>query len=88
MGKYFSALERFEKERLVESVKPKLKKADYIALIKYDRMTGQLDLYDREIIEDIETPQRLLDNNLIFPDGKLSPAGLSLCNKHEYPKNR
>ena len=82
MGKFFDALERFEKERLVASAKPKLKKADYIALLKFDRVTGKLDLFDRNIIKDIETPQRLLDNNLIHPDGKLSPAGLNLCKKH------
>ena len=83
MGKFYKAFEKFEKERLVESVKQKLKKSDYIALLQYDRVTGKLDLFNREVIRDIETPQRLLDNNLVFPDGKLSPEGLSFCRKYE-----
>lgn len=83
MGKFYKAFERFEKERLMESVKQKLKKSDYIALLQYDRETGKLDLFNREVIRDIETPQRLLDNNLVFPDGKLSPAGLNFCRKYE-----
>ena len=82
MGKFFDALEKYEKERLRESVKQRLRKSDYVALLKYDRITGKLDLYNRDIIKDIETPQRLLDNNLVFPDGKLSAAGLSLCRKY------
>jgi hypothetical protein len=88
MGKFFNALEKFERERLVASVKPKLTKADYLALLKFDRVTGKLDLYDRDIVTDIETPQRLLDNNLIYPNGKLSPAGLSLCEKYRHRKVR
>ena len=83
MGKIFSALERFEKERHLESEKQRLRNADYMALLKYDRKTGKLDLFNREIIKDFETPQRLLDNNLVFPDGKLSPKGLRYCKKHE-----
>ena len=45
------------------------------ALLKYDRTSGKLDLFNPEIIKDPETPQRLLDNNLVFPNGKLSPEG-------------
>jgi hypothetical protein len=82
MGKFFKALEKFEKERLEASVKQRLRKSDYAALLNYDRVTGKLDLYNSDIIKDIETPQRLLDNNLIFPDGKLSPAGLRLCREY------
>jgi len=88
MGKFFNALERFEKERLIASVKQELRKSDYLALLKYDRVTGKLDLFNREIIKDFETPQRLLDNNLVFPDGRLSPTGLSYCQKHEKTENR
>lgn len=88
MGKFFNALERFEKERRMESVEQNLRKVDYIALLKYDRLTEKLDLFDRNIVVDLETPQRLLDNNLVYPDGKLSPEGLSLCKKHEHSKNR
>ncbi len=75
MGKLFDALEKFEKERLMRASVQKLRKADLNALLKYDRMIGKLDLFNPEIIKDPETPQRLLDNNLVFPDGKLSPKG-------------
>lgn len=86
MGKFFNALEKFEKERLGKAVNQRLRKSDYAALLNYDRVTGKLDLHNRDIIKDIETPQRLLDHNLVFPDGKLSPAGLSLCKKHDNSK--
>ena len=83
MGKFYKAFEKFEKERLMESAKQKLKKSDYIALLQYDRATGKLDLFNRDVIKDFETPQRLLDNNLVLPDGQLSPEGLSFCKKYE-----
>ena len=86
MGKIFDAFEKFEKERLVRTSVLKLRKVDLNALLKYDRRIGKLDLFNTEIIKDPETPQRLLDNNLVFPNGKLSPKGLVLCKK--YKKNK
>lgn len=86
MGKFFDVFEKYEKERLMRTSAQKLRKVDCIALLKYDRVTGKLDLFDPQIIKDFETPQRLLDNNLVLPDGMLSPKGLAFCKKHE--KNR
>ena len=86
MGKIFDAFEKFEKERLVRASVLKLRKVDLNALLKYDRRIGKLDLFNTEIIKDPDTPQRLLDNNLVFPNGKLSPKGLALCKK--YQKNK
>ena len=86
MGKIFDAFEKYEKERLMRTSVQKLKKADLNALLKYDRTIGALDLFNPEIIKDPETPQRLLDNNLVFPSGKLSPKGLSLCKKYQKRK--
>jgi hypothetical protein len=86
MGKFFDALEKFEKERLMGASVQKLRKTDLNALLKYNRMIGKLDLFNPEIIRDPETPQRLLDNNLVFPDGKLSPKGLTFCKKYEKNK--
>jgi hypothetical protein len=83
MGKYFNALEKFEKERLMQTSVLTLRKADLEALLKYDRMTGKLDFFNPEIIRDPESPQRLMDNNLVYSDGRLSPKGLDLCNKYE-----
>ena len=85
MGKFFDAFEKYEKERLMRASAQKLKKADINALLKYDRLSGKLDLFNPEIIKDPETPQRLLDNNLVLPDGLLSPKGLIFCKKY---KNR
>jgi len=86
MGKIFDAFEKYEKERLMRTSVQKLRKADLNALLKYDRTSGKLDLFDPEIIKDPETPQRLLDNNLVFSNGKLSPEGLSLCKKYQNNK--
>jgi hypothetical protein len=83
MGKFFDAFEKFEKERLMQASAQKLKKADWKALLKYDRASEKLDLFNLEIIKDPETPQRLLDNNLVLPDGKLSPKGLIYSKEHE-----
>ena len=86
MGKIFDVLEKFEKERLMRTSVPNLRQADLNALLKYDHSIGKLDLFNSEIIKDPETPQRLLDNNLVFPDGKLSPKGFMLCKKYEKNK--
>ena len=79
MGKFFNAFEKYEKERIINSAQPKLRQSDWVALLQYDRKTGKLDLFDRHIIKDIDTPQRLLDNNLISPDGKLTSKGFIYC---------
>ena len=86
MGKVFDALEKFEKERLMRESVQKLREGDLDALLKYDHMSGKIDLFNPEIIKDSETPQRLLDNNLVFPDGRLSPKGLIFCKKYENNK--
>jgi hypothetical protein len=83
MGKIFDAFEKYEKERLMRTSVQKLRKVDCIALLQYNRVTGQLDLFNPEIITDFETPQRLLDNNLVYPDGMLSPKGQAFCKKYE-----
>ena len=83
MGKIFDVLEKFEKERLMQTSVLKIMKADLNALLKYDRSIEKLDLFNPKIIKDHKTPQRLLDNNLVFPDGKLTPKGLLLCKKYE-----
>ena len=79
MGKFFNAFEKYEKERIIKSAQAKLRQSDCVALLQYDRKTGKLDLFDRHIIKDIDTPQRLLDNNLISPDGKLTSKGFIYC---------
>ena len=86
MGKIFDAFEKYEKERLMRTSVQRLRQADLNALLKYDRTIGKLDLFNPEIIKDPETPQRLLDNHLVFPNGKLSPKGFSLCKKFQKRK--
>ena len=88
MGKIFNAFEKYEKERLVRTSAQKLRRADVNALLKYDRTSGKLDLFNPEIIKDPETPQRLLDNNLVFPNGKLSPEGFRYVKNIERTKDR
>ena len=63
-----------------------LNQVDYEALVNYDQFTGHLVQQDRQngdidgaAIERLRkdgTVQRLLDNELIYPGGKLTPRGM------------
>ena len=56
-----------------------LRKTDWQALMKHDRYTGKLDLKSKEIIKDPKSVKRLLDANMIFSDGKLTPEAKRKC---------
>ena len=57
----------------------KLRKTDWQALMKHDRYTGKLDLKSKEFIKDPKSVKRLLDANMIFSDGKLTPEAKKKC---------
>ena len=59
MGKIFNALEKSEKERLIKSEMHRLKKADYMALLKYDRATGKLSDEDYERLHESLTARAI-----------------------------
>jgi exopolysaccharide/PEP-CTERM locus tyrosine autokinase len=48
-------------------------------LLKYDKDTGNLDDNSLEIIRDQGVLQRLLKAKMIYPGGKLTPAGIETC---------
>jgi exopolysaccharide/PEP-CTERM locus tyrosine autokinase len=70
-----------------------LTQSDYDALVNYDRETGHLVKYDRnngqvdgrsiDLLREQGTIQRLLDNELIYPGGKLTHRGLDEANRLE-----
>jgi len=63
-------------------VREKLKPTDWDVLMQYDRLTKKLDVKD----QDAGTVRRLLDNDMIFEDGTLTPQALQLCKELEPEK--
>ena len=98
MGKISDALDKFSRERREESQQPQLARMplsqlDYDALVNFDRETGHLVKYDRnngqvdghriDLLKSQGTIQRLLDNELIYPGGKLTHRGLEEASRLE-----
>ena len=77
MGKFFDAFEKYNKDNIMERASQTLRDQDWQALLRYNRDTGRLNIFDRRIVTDMETPQRLLENELIHPDGRLTDKGLT-----------
>ena len=65
-------------DKAVESPEP-LNKADMDALLQHDPETRKLDISSPLIIKDPAIVKRLLENNMIEPDGKLTPQALVRC---------
>jgi capsular exopolysaccharide synthesis family protein len=85
MGKIFNALEKYNKERkdFVESAEP-LQQQDLDALLQFNHRTGRLNLSSRSIIKDPEIVRRLVANQLIFDDGRITAAGEKKCEELTY----
>lgn len=98
MGKISEALDKFSRERRDSAQPPQLARMpltqpDYDALVNYDRETGHLVKYDRsngqvdgrsiDLLREQGTIQRLLDNELIYPGGKLTHRGLDEASRLE-----
>jgi hypothetical protein len=56
-----------------------LSKADMDALLQHDPETRKLDMSSHLILNDPALVKRLLENNMIEPDGKLTPQALVRC---------
>ena len=56
-----------------------LSKADMEALLRHDPATRKLDMGSPFILKDPALVKRLLENNMIEPDGKLTPPALVRC---------
>jgi protein-tyrosine kinase len=90
LGKIANALGKYAQERKAARL-PGLTRADLNVLLNYNRETGHLLNYDNEtgqvgnpsmeVLRNKGTIQRLLDNKLIFPGGKLTPKGLQECER-------
>jgi protein-tyrosine kinase len=101
VGKISKALNKYIRERSESTQTPQLPRmalnqADYDSLVNYDRETGHLIKYDRgnghvdghsiEQLREQGTIQRLLDNELIYPGGKLTPRGVDEADRLERMK--
>jgi exopolysaccharide/PEP-CTERM locus tyrosine autokinase len=90
LGKIANALGKYNQERKAGRL-PKLTRADWVALISYNRKTGHLlnpDAVQGKLgnpsMEELKKKgilQRLLAHELIFPGGKLTAKGLSECER-------
>jgi len=90
LGKIYDALNKYAKQQKITPT-PKLTKADLDVLLAYDRKNhhlvnrdaaaGQAKNRSYEALRNSGTLQRLLDNKLIFPGGKLTPTGLQECER-------
>jgi exopolysaccharide/PEP-CTERM locus tyrosine autokinase len=90
LGKIANALGKYNQERKAVRL-PKLTRADWVALLSYNRKTGHLlnpdtdpgkpGNHSMEALKKRGTIQRLLAHKLIFPGGKLTAKGLSECER-------
>jgi hypothetical protein len=88
VGKIANALGKYAQERKATNI-PGLTRTDLEALLNYNRKngylfdsdnnTGQVGNYSMEVLRTRGTIQRLMDNNLIYPGGKLTPKGIKEC---------
>jgi exopolysaccharide/PEP-CTERM locus tyrosine autokinase len=69
------------KNKLTKPSEPKepLKQSDMEALLQYNPETLKLDLNNPAVLNDPKIVKRLMDNDLIDPNGKLSPKALVRC---------
>jgi hypothetical protein len=56
-----------------------LSKVDMDSLLQHDAETRKLDLHHPAILEEPAIVKRLLEHNMIEPDGKLTPQALVRC---------
>jgi len=88
LGKIADSLGKCAQERK-DSRFPELTQADLDVLLAFNRKTGHLLNFDSEsgqmgnhsmeVLRNRGILQRLLDNKLIYPGGKLTPRGLEIC---------
>jgi uncharacterized protein involved in exopolysaccharide biosynthesis len=56
-----------------------LRKSDWDVLVKHDRLTGKVDLRNDAFAKDPDSVSRLLEAEMIFPDGYLTPEARKKC---------
>lgn len=75
MGKIFNAIEKHIRESKNNISDVGLKDKDLHALMSYDRHTGKLDIDDLNTVSDPDIVERLIQNKLILPNGKITTEG-------------
>ena len=58
---------------------PRLRRSDWGVLMQHDRLTGKLDMKSKEVIRDPASVKRLLEAEMIYPDGKVTPEARKKC---------
>ncbi len=56
-----------------------LRRTDWDVLMQHDRFSGKLDLKSKELIKDPGSVKRLLEAEMIYPDGNLTPEAREKC---------
>jgi len=74
LGKIFTALEKYRKER-AGRVSARLRDSDYDLLLRFDEKTGRLETDDPSAIGNSGGFKRLMTYRLIDAGGRLTPAG-------------
>jgi hypothetical protein len=75
--------EKFKPRKRSESTQTKSattpRRTDWDVLMQHDRVSGKLNLKSKEFIKDPGSVKRLLEAEMIDPDGKLTPAARKKC---------
>ena len=75
--------EKFQPRKRNEGKRTKaptnLRRTDWDVLMQHNRFSGKLDLKSKEFIKDPGSVKRLLQAEMIYPDGKLTPEAKKKC---------
>lgn len=82
MGKILNALHRHAKESHRGDPNHNLKLTDWQLLCQYDPNTQKLKDLDEDSLNSNPNAERLVENHLILPDGKLTKRGLLECENY------
>jgi exopolysaccharide/PEP-CTERM locus tyrosine autokinase len=75
LGKIFNALDRHLKEIQKLGGDDQFQFSDFMAILRCNNETWRIDINDKSIFKDHETVQKLIENKLILPDGKMTSKG-------------
>lgn len=76
MGKIFTALEKYRRERTGKA-SGRLRKSDYDLLLRFDEETGRLETGDASAVGNSGSLNRLMTYRLVDSSGRLTPAGMA-----------
>ena len=76
MGKIFTALEKYRKQR-GNRVSGRIRSSDYKVLLQFDETSGRMETDGASAIKDSASLQRLMTYRLVDSEGRLTPAGIA-----------